>query len=194
MAGEARVILENARLGADPEQKQSQSGQPYLSMRFAITPYRKNRQTNQYEDGETEWWQATEFDTRQMETYMHELHKGDSIRVEGVLNIRLYQDKQGQTQISREVRFAHISKNLPKAKQQQQGFQPNYGQQNYGQPNYSQGVQNYGQPANPMTPAYGAAQASQTAGQSAVDPWSQPQTPQTPQASAPQDEFGNDEF
>lgn len=40
MAGEARVILENARLGADPEQKQSQSGQPYLSMRFAITPYR----------------------------------------------------------------------------------------------------------------------------------------------------------
>lgn len=188
MAGEARVILENARLGADPEQKQSQSGQPYLSMRFAITPYRKNRQTNQYEDGETEWWQATEFDTRQTETYMRELHKGDSIRVEGVLNIRLYQDKQGQTQISREVRFAHISKNLPKAKQQQQGFQPNYGQ-----PNYGQGVQNYGQPANPMTPAYGAAQASQT-GQPAVDPWSQPQTPQTPQASAPQDEFGNGEF
>lgn len=116
MAGEARVILENARLGADPEQKQSQSGQPYLSLRFAITPYWKNRQSGQHEDGETEWWQATEFDTRQMETYMRELHKGDSIRVEGVLNIRLYQDKQGQTQISREVRFARISKNLPKAK------------------------------------------------------------------------------
>lgn len=190
MAGEARVILDNARLGADPEQKQSQSGQPYLSLRFAITPYRKNRQTNQYEDGETEWWQATEFDTRQMETYMRELHKGDSIRVEGALNIRLYQDKQGQTQISREVRFAHISKNLPKAKQQQQGFQPNYGQQpnNYGQENY--GVQNYQQPQQQPNPQFqqSAQQSNQQQYQQpAVDPWSQPQ-------GASQDEFGNGEF
>lgn len=188
MAGEARVILENARLGADPEQKQSQSGQPYLSMRFAITPYRKNRQTNQYEDGETEWWQATEFDTRQMETYMRELHKGDSIRVEGVLNIRLYQDKQGQTQISREVRFARISKNLPKAKQQQQGFQPNYGQQanNYGQQGY--GVPNYQQSAQQLNQQF--QQPVQPSGQQQfqqppVDPWSQPQD------TASQDEFGN---
>ena len=184
MAGEARVILENARLGADQGQKQSQSGQPYLSLRFAITPYWKNRQSGQHEDGETEWWQATEFDTRQMETYMRELHKGDSIRVEGVLNIRLYQDKQGQTQISREVRFARISKNLPKAKQQQQGFQPNYGQQanNYGQQGY--GVPNYQQSAQQTNQQF-QPPGQQQFQQPPTDPWSQPQ------GTASQDEFGN---
>lgn len=122
MANETRVIIDNARMAADPERKTSKQGKPYMQLRFANTPYRKDRQSGQYENGETEWWTAVEFDERQMQTYMRQLHKGDPIRVEGVLTLSAYVDKHGETRIDRQVSWARISRNLPRAKQQQGGY------------------------------------------------------------------------
>lgn len=118
VAGETRVIIEHARLGADPERRVGKNGTPYMQLRFANTPYRKDRQTGQYENGETEWWTAVEYDERQMQTYLNQLHKGDDIRVEGTLQLSTYQDRQGMTRIDRQIGWARISRNLPKARQQ----------------------------------------------------------------------------
>lgn len=122
MANETRVIIERAHLAAAPQRQTSKNGRTYMQLRFASTPSRRNRQTNQWEDGETEWWTAVEFDERQMDTYMRELHKGDGVRVEGVLTLSTYTDRAGNTQIDRQVSWARITKLLPKAKQAQGGF------------------------------------------------------------------------
>lgn len=149
MAGETRVIIEHARLGADPERKTSKSGKPYVQLRFANTPYRKDRQSGQFENGETEWWSAVEFDERQMQTYLTQLHKGDDIRVEGTLQLSTWTDKQGMTRIDRQVGWARISRNLPKAKKDD--------------------PQQPSAPAQPGSPWDQAATVEQ-----APDPWGQP--------------------
>lgn len=146
MAGETRVIIEHARLGADPQRRTSKQGKPYMQLSFANTPYRKDRQSGQYENGDTEWWHAVEFDERQMTTYENQLHKGDDIRVEGVLQLSTYTDRSGNVQIDRQVGWARIAKNLPKAKQQGQqqgGYAPQPGGQSGG---------HYAQSAPPSDP------------------------------------------
>ncbi|KAA8827197.1 single-stranded DNA-binding protein [Bifidobacterium myosotis] len=154
MSGEARVEFD-ANLGGDPEHKTTKDGTPFLRLSFCQTERRFNRQKNDWEDGEKTWWSAVEFDMRLAETYQRELHKGDSIHVEGVLRTRLYTDKNGQPQIDHSVAWPRIRKNLLKAKQAQGGFsnanpfngvpaqQPQQQpvqqpQQNYQQPDYSQ--------------------------------------------------------
>lgn len=129
MANDTTVIIPNARLAHELKVSTSKRGTQYLQMRFATTPRYRDKNTNQWVDGETEWWNVTEFDTARMETYMRELHKGTPVRIEGVLELSTYQDRNGQIQIDRTVRFARISKNLPKAKRDpnnpNQGFAGN---------------------------------------------------------------------
>lgn len=118
MAGETRVVIENGHLGADPVRDTDRNGKPYVRLSVATTPRRKNPQTGEWEDGETEWWTVFERDERQMQTYLSELHKGDAVRVEGNLQLSLRADQNGNTVISRLVGWARVSKNLPRAKQQ----------------------------------------------------------------------------
>lgn len=162
----------------------------------SVTPSYQDKNTSQWVDKPQLWFDVRPI-SNEAKGVVDEIRNAKqnnlSVRVlvNGGLSKRV-SEKDGKTYEHLEIAARTLVVMSAKPKQQgngQNGFQPNYGQQNYGQ-----GVQNYGQPANPMTPAYGAAQASQTAGQPAVDPWSQPQTPQAPQASAPQDEFGNGEL
>lgn len=116
MSNETMVTIRNGHLGADPENKTTKNGTPYLRLRIGTTPYRRNKDTHQIENGETEWWTVDEYDTRQAETYRQQLHKGDSVRVDGQLRLRIWTDQHGQPQIDRSIGFANVSKNMPKAK------------------------------------------------------------------------------
>lgn len=190
MAGET-VITIIGNLTSDPEVRTIGNGSNVASFTIASTPRVFNRQSNQYEDGAALFMRCSAW--RDLADHCaHSLSKGMRVIATGRLQQRSYQAKDGSQRTIIDMQVDEIGPSLRYAtahvvhqQSNNNGFQPNYGQQNYGQ-----GVQNYGQPANPMTSAYGAAQASQTAGQPAVDPWSQPQTPQVPQA--PQGEFEPD--
>lgn len=130
MANDPRIILQEARLSADPAISTSQKGTQYMRLRFGVTPWRKNKQTGEIIHDETQWYTVTEFDARQIETYMNTLRKGSNCYIEGVLDMGMYQDKSGQMQLDYAVKFAKIRVNLPRAKAQQQqtnNYQGSYG-------------------------------------------------------------------
>lgn len=115
-----RITLPLARLVADPERKQTRNGTPYLLLRFAANGSHKNRQTNQWENDPTIYATVFEFDQRQAETYMTELHKGTPVRIEGQVKLSATQDRNGQPRVDVTINYPTITRVLPKAKQQSQ--------------------------------------------------------------------------
>jgi single-strand DNA-binding protein len=85
----------NGRLGADAEVRTSKSGKQYVSMRVA---------TDEFKNGEkgTAWLNVTYHSDRAIKMQPF-LKKGSAISVIGSETVGTYQDKNGDTQISRDV-------------------------------------------------------------------------------------------
>ena len=103
------IIIPDAFVTADPEIRATQSGRDYLTLRYHVTPSRKNRQTGQWENGETQWWQSTFWNPDEIDYYMRSLCKGMRIRVEGVLDVQAYTSRDGTPTVRRAVMFPTIS-------------------------------------------------------------------------------------
>lgn len=114
------IILPNARLVADPEQKQSKNGTPYLLIRVAANGTHKDKQTGQWIDHDTMFATIFEYDQRLAVTYMQSLHKGTPVRVEGDLKWSTGTDRNGQPRTDFVIDYATISLVLKKSKAQQQ--------------------------------------------------------------------------
>lgn len=114
------IILPSARLVADPEQKQSKNGTPYLLIRVAANGSHKDKQTGQWIEHDTMFATIFEYDQRLAATYVQELHKGTPVRVEGDLKWSTGTDRNGQPRTDFIVEYATISKVLRKAKATQQ--------------------------------------------------------------------------
>lgn len=113
------IILPSARLVADPEQKQTKNGTPYLLIRVAANGTHKDKQTGQWVDHDTMFATIFEYDQRLAATYMQSLHKGTPVRVEGDLKWSTGTDRNGQPRTDFTINYAAITMVLPKAKQQQ---------------------------------------------------------------------------
>lgn len=113
------IILPNARLVADPEQKQSKNGTPYLLIRVAANGGHKDKQTGQWVDHAPMFATIFEYDQRLAATYLQELHKGTPVRVEGDLKWSTGTDRNGQPRTDFIIDYATISLVLKKAKAQQ---------------------------------------------------------------------------
>lgn len=114
------IILPTARLVAEPEQKQSKNGTPYLLIRVAANGSHKDKQTGQWVDHDTMFATIFEYDQKLAATYMQELHKGTPVRVEGDLKWSTGTDRNGQPRTDFVVNYATISMVLRKAKTPQQ--------------------------------------------------------------------------
>lgn len=130
------IILPNARLVADPEQKQSKNGTPYLLIRVAANGSHKDKQTGQWVDHDTMFATIFEYDQRLAATYLQSLHKGTPVRVEGDLKWSTGTDRNGQPRTDFIIDYANISMVLKKAKQQQTQQQPTGYAQTQQQPTY----------------------------------------------------------
>lgn len=130
------IILPNARLVADPEQKQSKNGTPYLLIRVAANGTHKDKQTGQWIDHDTMFATIFEYDQRLAATYLQSLHKGTPVRVEGDLKWSTGTDRNGQPRTDFIIDYANISMVLKKAKQQQSQPQPTSYTQTQQQPAY----------------------------------------------------------
>ena len=113
------IILPTARLVADPEQKQTKNGTPYLLIRVAANGSHKDKQTQQWIDHDTMFATIFEYDQRLAATYLQELHKGTAVRVEGDLKWSANTDRNGQPRTDFIIDYATITMVLKKARAQQ---------------------------------------------------------------------------
>lgn len=114
------IILPSGRLVADPEQRQTKNGTPYLLIRVAANGGHKDKQTQQWVDHDTMFATIFEHDQRLAATYLQELHKGTPVRVEGDLKWSTGTDRNGQPRTDFTIDYATISMVLKKAKTTQQ--------------------------------------------------------------------------
>ena len=112
------IILPTARLVADPEQKQTKNGTPYLLLKVAANGSHKDKQTGQWVDHDTMFATIFEYDQRLAATYIQTLHKGTPVRVEGDLKWQAGTDRNGQPRTDFIIEHATISLVLKKAKAQ----------------------------------------------------------------------------
>lgn len=113
------IILPSARLIADPEQKQTKNGTPYLLIRVAANGSHKDKQTGQWVNHDTMFATIFEYDPGFAATYVQTLHKGTPVRIEGDLEWSAGTDRNGQPRTDFIVKHAAISLVLKKAKTQQ---------------------------------------------------------------------------
>nr|UVN09009.1 MAG: single-strand binding protein family protein [Bacteriophage sp.] len=113
------IILPSARLVAEPEQKQTKNGTPYLLIRVAANGSHKDKQTGQWIDHDTMFATIFEYDQRLAATYLQSLHKGTPVRVEGDLKWSTGTDRNGQPRTDFIIDYATISLALKKTKNHQ---------------------------------------------------------------------------
>ena len=93
------------RLGADPELRYTQGGQPVCSLRIATDESYTDRNGNRVED--TEWHRVIAFQ-RAAENCNKYLSKGSLVYVEGKLTTRKWQDQKGQERYTTEIRADRV--------------------------------------------------------------------------------------
>ena len=94
-----KVIL-IGNLGADPEVRETNSGQEVATLRLATSETWKDKQGERQE--RTEWHRVVLF-KRLAEIAGEYLHKGSKVYLEGRLQTRKWQDKDGQERYTTEI-------------------------------------------------------------------------------------------
>ncbi|WP_449278020.1 single-stranded DNA-binding protein [Leucobacter sp. GX24907] len=106
MAGEPQITIIGS-LGADPEPRVSQAGRSWVTFNVASAPRVKNRETDQWEDGETIWFNCRAYG-EYADNIAASLTKGTRVIVQGRLSQRAYTDKQGNPRTSLDLEVDEI--------------------------------------------------------------------------------------
>ena len=96
------------RLAADPEVRFSPSGDAVASGRVADTPRHKNRQTGEWEDGETLWLGFSLWG-KKAEALADAAKKGDLVLVTGTLTQRTFDGKHGEQRTVIEIKATEVA-------------------------------------------------------------------------------------
>ena len=101
MKGVNKVILVGT-LGQDPEVNHTQGGAPIANISMATSESWKDKNTGQMQE-KTEWHRVVFFN-RLAEIAGEYLKKGSKVYIEGSLQTRKWQDKQGQDRYTTEIK------------------------------------------------------------------------------------------
>jgi len=101
MASVNKVILVG-NLGADPETRYAPSGDAISNLRIATTETWKDKASGEQKEA-TEWHRVVFFG-RTAEVAAEYLRKGSQVYIEGRLQTRKWQDKDGQDRYTTEIR------------------------------------------------------------------------------------------
>ena len=93
------------RLGADPELRYTQGGQPVCSLRIATDESYTDKDGNRVE--RTEWHSVVVFG-KTADHCNQFLRKGSLVYVEGKLSTRKWQDQKGQDRYTTEIRAERV--------------------------------------------------------------------------------------
>jgi single-strand DNA-binding protein len=139
MAGSLNKVMIIGRLGRDPELRYTQNGQPVSNFTVATSENYVDRDGNKQE--KTEWHRIVVWG-KQAEFAANYLGKGRLVFIEGSLQTRQWEDQQGQTRYTTEIKAQRIQFLDSKSDQQGQGYDQG---QAYGNRPQQGGYQGQGQ-------------------------------------------------
>ena len=102
MAGSVNKVILVGNLGADPEVRRLQSGDPVVNLRIATSESWRDRVSGECKE-RTEWHQVVIFNDNLSKVAEQYLRKGMKVYVEGQLQTRKWQDQSGQDRYSTEI-------------------------------------------------------------------------------------------
>jgi len=102
MAGSVNKVILVGNLGADPEVRRTQDGRPIVNLRVATSESWRDKATGERKE-KTEWHRVVIFSEGLAKVAEQYLKKGSKVYLEGALQTRKWQDKDGQDRYSTEV-------------------------------------------------------------------------------------------
>lgn len=102
MAGSVNKVILVGNLGADPEVRHTQNGDPIVNLRLATSETWKDKSTGERRE-RTEWHRVVIFNDNLGKIAEQYLRKGSKVYVEGQLQTRKWQDQSGNDRYSTEV-------------------------------------------------------------------------------------------
>jgi len=102
MAGSVNKVILVGNLGADPEVRRTQDGRPIVNLRVATSETWRDKATGERKE-KTEWHRVVIFSEGLAKVAEQYLKKGAKVYLEGALQTRKWQDKDGQDRYSTEV-------------------------------------------------------------------------------------------
>ncbi len=102
MAGSVNKVILVGNLGADPEVRRMQDGRPIVNLRVATSETWRDKASGERKE-KTEWHRVVIFNEGLAKVAEQYLKKGAKVYLEGALQTRKWQDKDGQDKYSTEV-------------------------------------------------------------------------------------------
>ncbi|WP_075289094.1 single-stranded DNA-binding protein [Pararhizobium arenae] len=102
MAGSVNKVILVGNLGADPEIRRTQDGRPIANLNIATSETWRDRNSGERKE-KTEWHRVVIFNEGLCKVAEQYLKKGSTVYIEGQLQTRKWQDKDGQDRYSTEV-------------------------------------------------------------------------------------------
>jgi single-strand DNA-binding protein len=102
MAGSVNKVILIGNLGADPEIRRTQDGRPIANLRVATSESWRDKNTGERKE-KTEWHRVVIFNEGLCKIVEQYLKKGSKVYLEGQLQTRKYNDKDGVEKYSTEV-------------------------------------------------------------------------------------------
>jgi single-strand DNA-binding protein len=102
MAGSVNKVILVGNLGADPEIRRLNSGDPVVNLRIATSETWRDRNSGERQE-RTEWHRVVIFNDNLAKVAEQYLKKGMKVYIEGQLQTRKWQDQSGQERYSTEV-------------------------------------------------------------------------------------------
>jgi single-strand DNA-binding protein len=102
MAGSVNKVILIGNLGADPEIRRTQDGRPIANLRIATSETWRDKSTGERRE-KTEWHRVVIFNEGLCKVVEQYLKKGAKVYLEGALQTRKWQDKDGNDRYSTEV-------------------------------------------------------------------------------------------
>ncbi|HTV72071.1 MAG TPA: single-stranded DNA-binding protein [Rhizobiaceae bacterium] len=102
MAGSVNKVILVGNLGADPEIRRLNSGDPVVNIRIATSETWRDKNSGERKE-KTEWHNVVIFNDNLAKVAEQYLKKGMKVYVEGQLQTRKWQDQQGQDKYTTEV-------------------------------------------------------------------------------------------
>lgn len=141
MAGSVNKVILIGNLGKDPEIRRTQDGRPIANLRLATTESWRDKNSGEKRE-KTEWHSVVIFNENLCKVVEQYVKKGAKLYIEGQLQTRKWQDKEGQERYSTEVVLQGFNGTLTMLDARGGGMGP--GMQEGGQADYNADYGNSG--------------------------------------------------
>src|SRR5712672_632671 len=111
MAGSVNKVILVGNLGRDPEIRRTQDGRPIANLSVATSDSWRDKTTGERKE-KTEWHRVVIFSEGLCKVVEQYLKKGSKVYLEGSLQTRKYQDKDGQEKYSTEIVLQNFNSTL----------------------------------------------------------------------------------